>query len=900
MMQSTTRAPRTEQNRDLMLAPDTYAYLQNEGKGGLISVFVGPTVINQTGQDCPVIYDPEGRKYKSCDLEGAVKQFPRAEEDEYIILENPAEDGNKFPTSSNQQATPLQKGLRIIVPGPWTNALWPGQNATVIPGHRLRSNQYLIVSIYNEKAAEENWSKAVVKAQTEVPPTGSDEDNKPPKVEKPQGLPRPDSFAVGTRIIIKGTDVSFFIPPTGVEVVKEESTGHYVREAVTLEQLEYCVLIDESGSRTFPKGPQVVFPQPTQIFATDSQKNRKFRPLELNTINGVHLKVTKTHKGPDLEKPAGDNGNRPERNYKEGEELFVTGKTVAIYFPQEEFSIIEYGKGNSKHFSTAIPKGEGRYVINRESGEIGTVKGPKMLLPDPRNEIIVRRVLSDKSCTLLYPLNVEALAYNQQLAATIQTQPSGRSGFVSEGDYQKLYGGGMVASANMAGTEGNTLTMSAAIHSSSLAPTPYNSENVGQTMAPTVGRGTVYTEPRRITLNTKYDGVPKVEIWPGYAMLIVGAEGNRRVEVGPKTILLDYDEEPGFMSLSTGKPKTTDRLIQTAYLCVQNNQVGDVVPIESKDHVKGSVKISLRVNFDAENEEDRLRWFSVDNYVKYLTDHVRSLLAGMAKRNTVAEIKANYVNLVRDAILGQKGPDAAKRPGLLFEDNGMRVVEVEVLDLTLADQEISKLLDAAQYAVVKGDIEVEQKKKQLELTRTTEELQQASMRVKHETQKIERDLRRVTITEELEIVIAKFDAEIAETAKRKEKSEASEAAANFTHEQQLARSKSTWNQEHGHATEEQKLKMELLKAQGDDAVNRMQAARDGLYEILTVIQRDEVATKVAEATNIERFLSNGTLDASLANLFATFPAIKAFLDRSAEAQKARVSNGNRLSERVST
>jgi major vault protein len=48
------------------------------------------------------------------------------------------------------------------VPGPATFALWPGQAAEVVEGHHLRSNQYLLVRVYNEDEARKNWSKAVV------------------------------------------------------------------------------------------------------------------------------------------------------------------------------------------------------------------------------------------------------------------------------------------------------------------------------------------------------------------------------------------------------------------------------------------------------------------------------------------------------------------------------------------------------------------------------------------------------------------------------------------------------------------------------------------------------------------------------------------------------------------
>ena len=47
------------------------------------------------------------------------------------------------------------------------------------------------------------------------------------------------------QFVIKGTEVSFYIPPTGIEVIPLDRNS-YVREAVTLERLEYCILKKEN------------------------------------------------------------------------------------------------------------------------------------------------------------------------------------------------------------------------------------------------------------------------------------------------------------------------------------------------------------------------------------------------------------------------------------------------------------------------------------------------------------------------------------------------------------------------------------------------------------------------------------------------------------------------------
>jgi major vault protein len=881
---------RETQARDTTLPPDTYLYMQNIGKGGIITVFRGPFVITQSGQDVPVKYDPINRKFqKANSLEDAVMQYQRANEGDYIVLENPAESG-KFPSEAQQQAAPLRKGRKVVIPGPWSEAMWPGQSGVVIEGHRLRTNQYVVVSIYNAEEAERNWDTGTVAKAQDITSTSTETDPEKlrqakeaaekAKAEQPRGLPRPESFAVGTRIVIKGSDVSFFIPCTGVEVLKDEN-NKFVREAVTLEQMEYCCLVGETGKKEYPHGPAVVFPLPTQTFESDSKGRKKFRPVELNTINGIHLKVTAAFKGPDIE-----NDVTQERAYKEGEELFVTGKTLQIYYPREELSVIEYGAGNKKHFSTAIPKGEGRYVITRQSGVIRTICGPNMFLADPRTDIPVRRVLSEDECRLYYPGNEEAVAYNKELLAAMQDSPSGRSGMVSEGDYRKRQmksAGGSHRNFAGANPQASYLAGGAQALESMQDDMADAGDEGGATE--TIRRGTKFTPPRAITLNTKYDGVPKIEVWPGYAILVVGAEGQRQVVQGPNVILLDYDQKLGFMELSTGKPKNTDKLYKTAYLQTTNNQVGDIITFESKDHVKGTVKISLRVNFEAANDDDKLKWFSVSNYVKFLTDHVRSIIAGMAKRNTIAGIKADYINLVRDAILGMKGSaDGTSeplkgRPGLAFDSNMMRVVDVDVLDLTLNDPNVAKMLDDAQLGVVRANIEVDNARKALETTRAKEEIVQQTEQVKADTAKFKNSLQKELYKDELNLLVDQIVLELQRLANDRQKTEKLEEKADFIHEKKLARDKADAEQMHEIETSALAIEKDRTASLTDAAVKRFEAAKDGLHETLMALTRDDLAAKLAQGCTIERWLSGDNASSAIGNLLSIAPTLKAFFDK---------------------
>lgn len=829
-----------EKNRDLLLSPDTYVYMQNEGKNGMISVFIGPGVVNQTGQDKPVIYDQINKIYRPSTLENAVQHCPKAEEGDYVILENPAvtdkEGQERFPTQNVNQSVPLQKGRKVIIPGPWSNPLYPGQSAKVIPGHRLRSNQYLIVTIYNEEEAEKNWNKAVVKSVSE--------DAKAATVSIKK-------FVVGEQIVIKGTEVSFYIPPTGVEVVVDEN-GKYVREAVTLEQLEYSILVDENGKKRYPRGPEVVFPKPTEQFINNADGSRKFKALELNDIQGIHVKIIGAYKEGD-------------REYKEGEEVFITGKDTAIYYPREEHFIIQYGEGTLKHYSIAVPLGEGRYVMNRQTGEIKTEIGPQMLLPDPRTEVIVRRILTPRQCEMWYPGNNEAKEYNDNLRNLTASQPSARSGFISEGDYKRSYG----SQSQLASLDVGLATP----------------QNVAAThLIQKMQRKTQYTPPRHLTLDTKYDGVPAIRVFTGYALLKISKSGKREVVVGPANLLLDYDETLEELTLSTGKPKNTDSLLSTTYLRVLNNKISDIIGVETSDHVKATIKLSLCVNF----EGDKNKWFNIENYVKFLTDHIRSLLKGAAKKLPCEELYRNYLQIVRDTILGQKTA-GEKRLGLFFEENGMKVTEVDVLDFSLNDPEIARLLDNSQMEVVKQDISLSHARRKLQAVKEQQQIsiEEADAIQEAEIHKLKNTVAKVT--EQLQLEIVKIDAEIAKLKQKQLEQTEAEALKDISAAKELERTKSRASVDLDIDTKKQQLKLREHEAATEAAVKRLTAAKENLAESIVALSREQTLATVAKAFSIDSFLSGESLESALGRIVTEIPMFQKVFDR---MKAVDVGNGN--------
>lgn len=688
---------------DLILSQGTFVYIQ-DGASGQVQVAVGPYKESIGEIDKIVVFDERTRKFvPATDLNEAIQVARSADEGQYIVLINPAEPKDnepKFPNRGKNSTTiTLKTGSKVNIPGPATFPLWPGQIGKVLDGHNLKYNEYLIVRVYNEEQAKKNLSNAIIKTADE-------------KASK--SLINEEDLVTGKLLVIKGTDVSFYIPPTGIEVVSED--GKYVRKAVTLERLEYCILLDQNGDKRYVIGPDVVFPNPTEEFLEQDGK-KKFKALELNDNMGIYLKVIADYE---------ENG----RQFKIGEELFITGKEQKIYFPREEHAIIKYDD-KIMHYSVAITGGEARYVLNKDTGNINLVVGPKMFLPDPRKEVIVKRVLDEKTVNLWFPSSDDAAQYNKQLEAEM-----------SFNDMSNEFGGRSNAYITDRYQKSNNK-----VYSSSL------------NMADEMSRKSTYTKPRTLTIDNKYEGAVTINVWPGFAVQVVKKTGEREVVVGPKVRLLEFDETLEVLELSTGKPKSDNNLMRTVYLQTQNNIVSDIIEAETKDLVDVKIRLSYRVNFTGDNK----KWFNVANYVKLMTQHLRSVVRNKVKKVTIEEFNDNAADILRDTILGS-AEEGKKRVGKTFEENGMHVYDIEVLGIVIGDNEISYYLKDYQKHIVQQNLKRNKLQKDFDYTKNEEEIKRNILEEGQKTEDVRAKINKAKIETSNELDSIRTKAELEKQA----------------------------------------------------------------------------------------------------------------------------------------
>lgn len=789
--------------RDLVLSTNEFCFLQSKTNGA-IKTYTGPITMTISAQESLVVFNPKTKRFEeTTDFEKARQLFTSAPEGWYVVLKNPSHDGS-YPDSAKAVNSPeLKIGRKVNISGPCSFSLFPGQMAKVVQGHRLRSNQYLLARVYDADAAEKNMASATV-----VNVEGKEVEATDTK-----------KYHAGQLLVIKGTEVSFYMPPTGIEVLSVgERDGHggdnYIREAVTLERLEYAILKDEDGEKRYVHGPAVVFPEPTETFVETPSGGTIFRALELSPISGIYIKVIAEYDDKDK------NGNVV--HHPIGEELFITGNDQMIYYPRPEHAMIQYD-GKYMHHAIAIPEGEGRYILNRLTGQITTVKGPKMYLPDPRTEVVVKRKLTPKECRLMFPGNDEVLAYN-------------------EGVTEKA--------AEKAARRGVTGTVDALNNA-------YATSNQEATLAifeanANISRGVSYTKPRTIVLDTKYDGVVSINVWTGYAINVVSKTGNREVVIGPTTRLLNYDETLESMELSTGRPKTTDKLLETAYLRVENNKISDLINVQTKDFVDVQIKVSYCVDF---LEEYKDKWFCVENYVKYMCDRQRSLLKREAKKHDIEDFYANAADIVRSIALDKsKALKEGERTGRFFAENGMLVHDVEVLSIAV-DRDVANILENHQTEMIQKTLELSDATKRMEVVTKLAEYEQKEAQLKHDNKMYALELNQKLEIEKMEKQAELAMKQRAEDEARKQAEADMQVILDVIQESQLERNKKA--DEAKIATEKELAEIEK---------NRQTAYAETVASIMKSVSPELVAAMNAKSNaDIMESLGNAVAPYSIAN-----------------------------------
>jgi len=656
-----------EGKKELVLVNNEYAWVKDLS-GGQIYVYLGPHK-EPLSVDSEIVIQGPNREFTPIGgnlLKGVT--FTVALESQYVILHNPEVAGQRAMTKGKNDALQLQTGKSIIKRGPCEFPLWPGQQAEVVDGHRLTSDQFLRIRVEGEIA--EGDAKALQEllkedwlAPTPAAKAASQDPDKdftllieatPSTAAEPVEVKLPE-LTIGSEWIVRGSKTKFFIPPTGVKVlqatdpVTRSDEDPYVMDGVPLDADEYVILKNRSGRISYVLGSTTVIPCEDQVFMTNRDgRNPVFKAQSIDENSGVLLRTLVPMSRRTIQERMGldvrvqftpvvsfdDDRDEDDERTPDADEMLPPGTQLVVWrekrlvFPADGIQIIR------KFEALHILAGTARYVKNSLTGRTRIVQGECLYLADPRCEEFTSRQLTRDLIALWFP-GTTLEAYNPELVPCI-----------------------------------------------------------------TVPQGTA-------------------------AMILKKGTGSstRKTIIGYTTYFLEWDETLCEMKLSTsrgGEAKTYQNAIRVCYLWMKSNRINDVLTDgRTREDCEFSVQYTLTVDFEEDHQDS---WFNVDDYVFLVCEEVRSRLRGGLLATPISELSTDYVEIIRDIVLGTK-PSAEPtkdeenvltrladyitphRPGISFPRFGARLVDININAFSIQDPKLQAQLRTLQMAGINESVQ---------------------------------------------------------------------------------------------------------------------------------------------------------------------------------------------------
>jgi hypothetical protein len=778
--------------REFVLTKFRYAWILDRSKGDTW-LYCGPDKPPlEPHQVCVIL---AGNRFKEVSIEEeqtAIMDYVIANEDQYVILHNPQAQPREQEKGKNDTTPELHRGKIVVKRGPVSFALWPGQAAEVVNGHRMTEDQYLRIRITGDISPDDSIALCEL-VREEWQPSAA------------PGAKGSFPLTIGTEYIVRGQKTSFFIPPTGVTVLKatdpvtKDPRDEYVMNGVQLDADEYAALRNRVGRISYVRGSTTVIPCVDQVFQATSGRNSKFKAVSIDENSGVLLRTLAALTPSEIQDRMGD-----------AKVVFtpVSGAVEPAPEPDE-------GSG-PKHVSpiavtAALPS----------TSAPSALPATQRLLPSEASEDEEPVEDSEASCedapgASLFAIKPEPPTASTEAVAPPPAPPVPPS--EGEEDDQEV--------ALPPGTElvvwrqkrlvfpvdGIEIVRKFdAVHI--LPGTARYVKNLltGKTRV-VEGEVLYLADPRCEEFVTRvipedtlllwfpgsevheYDEqlVPCITIPQGTAALIQrnGSEGQRttrRIIRGYATYFLEWDESLATMKISgsrPGQPKDYREGRTICYLWVEGNRINDAMTGRSREDCEVFVTYTLQVDFDPAHRND---WFNVDDYVYLVCEEVRSRLRGGLLTTPIDSLATDYVGVIRNIVLGTK-PEEGHRPGIQFTRCGARLVDVYVNEFTIQDAQLREKL------------------RQLQTQGVTESVDTRKAELSLEGQRRRAGLEKDKLDLELKLAEAKAEQGVAISRATEKQKQEQAAAAEAT---LLAKAKG-----------EEKRVLEVLQAQGTTSEER--------------------------------------------------------------------------------
>lgn len=693
----------------------------NETSGEILT-HVGPTEFTPSANDRIVRSNGRGG-FEQAPMES--RAFAVVRDGEYVMLENPLEkaapddgpNGNWVPGGNKEKD--LHLGTVKIIPGPCAFPLWPGQTAEVRPAHKLGSNHYLLVEVVGEVDEGAYYYQLVRDSAALSSVVIEGEETEDQVAPSEEAVRTPGSLRPGVRIVIQGRHTQRFVPPSGIAVVaqtdelesrqdkndgvvnlpqaaKEELAKllTQVREGLTTRQ--FSVLKNELRHRQdLTSGQRAVMLTSLDDAWYERLSSRRSRSAGDHGPSGVDPYARKAVVlGP--------------KNFcilfdADGNPRIVRGPARVFPGPNDAFMY----RGSRRRVYDAYELGENqalwlRLITPIAAGALARQLPPRTALEkeryEPGEQLIVRGLPS-----VFFPF----------IAAEVLRPDTGEPHVGNDHHNAIITAVGIDQKSGIYVCDLRTGMVKMIRGETSYLVDPRFEEHVHRRMpADKWNLSIAHAEPqKRTTEDVITPWAISVTIPNNEAVLITSRHG-RRVVVGPKTELLEYEELLTPLKLSKGPSKDGAMTVTTGFLRVQGGRVADTFQLESADFVRFKVKLGMAGRFEGVGEECE-RWFEVEDPVKLLADRVRATIREAARSKVAIELINELPSLVRDVLIPQGN-------ALTFEENGMVIDSIDVLSFEIADKSLADLFTNMQHEAVSLQLKDLRAKHHLESTRFRE------------------------------------------------------------------------------------------------------------------------------------------------------------------------------------
>jgi hypothetical protein len=719
------------ENRQKIPVPRrSFLWSLNETSGEIL-LHVGPTEFTPSANDRIVRANERGG-FEQAPMEA--RPFIVARDGEYVILTNPMRgdvteeysNGAYIPGGNKEKELIL--GTTRIIPGPCAFPLWPGQSAEVRPAHKLGANHYLLVEVVGAVEERARYYKLLIASaelSSAVIDAGGD-------ATDAQGAPEagaakvPSQLRLGQRIVIQGRHTQLFIPPSGVEVVAPV-------EDVDPSQMARTDT-DEDGIATLPPATQQECAKlVAQVREGVSAKQFSVLKNELRHRNDLTtgqraivltaIDAAFEERGAALAPRARKSGVTGERR-AQGQPMDPYARRAVVLGPKE-FCILFDADGNPRivkgparvfpgPHDTFLQRGSRRRVYDAYELAEHQALWLRIIAPITREKLAQRVPPSVTLDRDVFPPGHEMIVRGQPTVffPFIEAEvihPETREPHVgNDHDAVVLTALGVDQKSGVYVRDLRTGMVKMVRGETSYLVDPRYEEHVHRRVPREQWNLWIgHAEPHKVTRDEAVATPWAISVTvPNNEAVLITSRHGRRVEVGPRVALLDYEESLTALQLSKGPSKDGKATVTTCFLRVRGGRVSDSFELDSADFVRFKVRLGFAGHFEGEGE----RWFQVEDPVKLLADTVRSRLREVARATPATRLLAELPALVRRCLFGEG--DA-----LRFEENGMVIDRVDVLASSVADGSLAELFNTVQRESVKLQLHDQQATRRLESAR---------------------------------------------------------------------------------------------------------------------------------------------------------------------------------------